>query len=69
MTGSEDGKWDAFSRAYRRSDGGYHEPVAKSVGAHAMKVAVCNRRHGVTLVRELTTTPKRTRLRQHVARA
>ena len=32
-----------------------------------MKAAVCNRRHGVTLVRELTTTPKRTRFRQHVA--
>ena len=36
-------------RAHRRDDGGNHERIARSAGAHAMKIAVCNRRHGVRL--------------------
>ena len=36
-------------RAHRRGDGRDHEQIARLVGAHAMKAAVCNRRHGVRL--------------------
>ena len=39
----------ARRRAHRRGDGGHHGQIARSVGGHVMKAAVCNRRHGVRL--------------------